>query len=327
MDFRTKVNVTPSKDKIQYTKPVLCLGSCFADNMGSKLAYFKFPVLHNPFGVLYNPYSIVESLKIILQNRQFTVADLHHHNGLWFSLNHHSSFSGTDKHRVLSQINNKIEQVNKFIHQIRFLSITFGTAWIYQLKETNQIVANCHKLPDNRFIRTRLSVQHIVDSYRAIIEQIGEINPYVQFIFTVSPIRHWKDGPVENQMSKSCLVLAVHELVSLFNHSSYFPAYEIMMDELRDYRFYASDMLHPSEVAIEYIWNIFRHTYLDEADYTLMKRILKIQQGVNHKPSKKESPQYQKFLKTMIQEIESLEASNINVDLAQERLFFQQRLR
>jgi hypothetical protein len=219
----------------------------------------------------------------------------------------------------LKKINNSITIANKHLKDANFVLITFGTSWIYELKKSGKIVSNCHKIPTKEFNRRKLTVEDILKTYTSIINQLKHINPNINIVFTVSPIRHIKDGVTENQLSKSTLLLAIDELVNNFKNVTYFPSYEIMMDDLRDYRFYNDDMTHPSKIAISYIWDKFKHTYIANYVCDTMLKIEKINQSIQHRPFQPESESHQKFLKNILAKIENLENNFNSLNFDNER--------
>mgnify|MGYP000972436810 CR=1 FL=1 len=328
MVFSTEVNIPEFPWKIDYSKGVMFIGSCFSDNIGQKLANLKFPVDINPFGVLYNPLSIANSLKFLINKQEFFESDLFQDHELWNSFNHHSSFSDVDQEMALNKINNRITFSHQTLKNADFLTITFGTAWAYKLKNSNQIVANCHKIPASHFTRTRLNTHEIVDVYQHLLEKLWAFNPKLKILFTVSPIRHWKDGAIENQVSKATLILAIDELRHTFANQlcAYFPAYELVMDELRDYRFYAADMLHLSDVAIDYIFERFQSILISKESIQTSKRIDKIRKSMNHKPFNTNTPEYTRFVETNIQEIKRLSESLPTISFNDELEFFERKL-
>ncbi len=294
--FSTRINIPESFVKINYSHKVLTLGSCFAENIGNKLQNAYFLSFINPFGVLYNPMSIGLGIRYLLSDKEFTENDLFQSGSLWNSFAHSSAFSATTPDETLQKINSRLLASRYFLSETNVMMITFGTAWIFENKETDSIVANCHKLPANQFNRRRLTVDEIVAEFTEIIDLLRRQNPGLQFIFTVSPIRHWKDGAHENTVSKSTLHLAVDALGKAFENVEYFPAYEIMMDELRDYRFYATDMLHPSEQAVDYIWQRFAETYFSGETLELRKELEQLRNDLNHRPLHPDTVEYQQFL-------------------------------
>lgn len=262
------------------------MGSCFTENVGNKMSVLKYPVDINPFGILYNPRSIAHGLRLLLQKKRFTRDDLIHHQGLWHSLSHHSRFSSPDADNTLKAINNRIDSSSDWLRNSEFLFLTFGTAWVYEYLPTGQTVSNCHKLPGKKFQRFRLSVRDIVEEYQQLLGTIWSVQPGMQVIFTVSPIRHWKDGAVENQRSKATLLLAVSQLLETLGTAkcNYFPAYEIVMDELRDYRFYDEDMIHLSPSAVNHIWSKFQQALIDNESRMVSGQVEKFTSLLNHRP-------------------------------------------
>lgn len=329
MKFITEINIPEFPFKMDYSKKMMLLGSCFTENIGSKLSDMKFPVDMNPFGIQYNPESIAQGLKILLKKRLFADDDLFVDKGIWNSYFHHSRFSGIDRKKVLSEINERIIFSHEFLKNTDFLVITFGTAWVYELKKTGLIVSNCHKVNAAEFKRFRLGVYEITETYKSIIEEILEINPEIKIIFTVSPIRHLKDGAVENQLSKATLLLAIDKLKNSFreNICNYFPAYEIMMDELRDYRFYATDMIHIGEPAVDHIFSRFSDSLFSKESHMLSLKIMQIRKNINHRPMNKYSGEYETFILNNIKEIEKLSSEYSSINFTNERSRFELELK
>jgi len=293
--FQTKIEIPPTPLSITYTDAVMTLGSCFAENIGRKMEEVCFDTEVNPFGVLYNPVSIINSIELLLDNKQFTPDDIFESRSLWHSFSHSSLFSAVSVEACLDKINSRMAFAGNFIHKADVLLITFGTAWIFEEKKSGMVVSNCHKLPAAEFVRRRLSIEEIVTNYSHLIDTLSVKLPNLQLIFSVSPIRHWKDGAHENNLSKSTLLLAINELQKRFDQVHYFPAYEIQLDELRDYRFFASDMLHPSEVAVDYIWQRFSETYFDTATQGIKKEVEQLVSDLSHRPLQPDSEEFRKF--------------------------------
>lgn len=305
MNFTTQITIPQNNFLIDFSSEIITLGSCFSDEMGAKFNYFKFKVNANPFGVVFNPKSIENLIKRAVNEIWFTENDLVFHNELWHSFDVHSDFSSVDKDLILNRLNNTL---NLFITHLKMAShvyITFGTSWVYVLHDSNKIVSNCHKLPQSHFTKKLLTVQEIESSIRSIFELVKKVNPECNIVFTVSPVRHIKDGFVENQRSKSHLITAIHNEIS--SQNNYFPSFEIMMDELRDYRFYASDMLHPSVLAIDYIWKKFAQASINPNLKDVLLEIDSIQKSVAHKPFNPGTENYQKFLTNLNIKIENLQ--------------------
>ncbi len=316
--FRTIVKIPPSPFKLSYYTPSMFIGSCFTESVGSKLNDYKFPVDINPFGVIYNPSSVSKSLELLIEKKEFTKDDLYFFNGKWLSFFHHSSFSDKDPEQCLSRINAKITESREFLQKAGFLFITFGTAWVFEWKESGETVSNCHKISALKFNRKLLTVEDILEKYETLIPKLLHFNPQLKIIFTVSPIRHWKDGAEGNQVSKAILLLSVHQLLKKFQSISYFPAYEIIMDDLRDYRFYSDDMIHLNSVAIDYIWERFCETYLDKEASGIMKNIDPVLSAIGHKPFEPDSDLHQDFLIKILDKIEKLQLQYSFIDFSRE---------
>ncbi len=305
--FRTVVDVPKSRHKLDYDTSSLWMGSCFTENIGSRIKQMKFPAEVNPFGILYNPLSIRNSLDILMDNRLFTEKELRYDNDLWYSLWHHSSYSHPDKKTCLRKINQSITRASNMLEKAGFLFITFGTARAYQLRETGEIVSNCHKLPHKMFSQVLLEVDEIFNSYKILIDRLLEVNPKLKLVFTLSPVRHWKDGATGNQVSKSTLILAISKLSEAFDNVSCFPAYEIVMDDLRDYRFYGEDMLHINSQGEDYIWNRFADSFVSSSAVPLIKEITGIKQGIGHRPFNPSSEKHRIFLRQLLERIAGVE--------------------
>lgn len=301
--LRTVVDIPEFENKITYSSRLLFLGSCFSEEIGKKLEQYLFDIDLNPFGIIYNPASVAQSLEILLEKREFKPEDVFQRGQVWLSFYHHSRFSSTSREELLEMINRRIAQSHAQLRKSNFLFITFGTAWVYVLNETGGIVSNCHKLPQKLFTRRMLSVEEIVDMYTSLLPRLWEINPGLEVVFTISPVRHWKDGAVGNQYSKSTLIIAVQQLVEKYPLVKYFPSYEIVMDELRDYRFYADDMLHIGSQGVEYIWLRFRQVFFDETTEQALAEVDKVLKAMQHRPQNKDTDDYRKFLASTIEKI------------------------
>lgn len=307
MKLYTSVEITPSARKIGYGDKILLLGSCFADNIGAKLNEHYFQATINPFGTLYNPASIAQTLtdtRLPISDTRFI-----HHNGLWHSMMHHGSFSGVDKEEMMARCQQSRAELQQALHEATTVIVTFGTAWVYEMD--GEVVANCHKLPANRFTRRCLTVNEIVDIWKPIVQNISEKH----WIFTVSPIRHVKDGLHANQVSKGILLQAVDVLMKISSQQgisvlvSYFPSYEIMLDELRDYRFYAEDMVHPSSVAVDYIWQRFVETYMTMDTQNEMRTLHQLWRDRQHRFLHPDSLEAHTFQEKLNQRIGLLQSS------------------
>jgi hypothetical protein len=327
-NFQTIVKIPDFKWKTGYQKLTFFIGSCFTENIGNKLSDLKYPVDINPFGILYNPISVAHGLHFLLQNKKFVEEDLILHDGLWHSFFHHGRFSSPDAKKTVLAINERIESSSLFLKKASFLFLSFGTAWVYEYKTSGQTVSNCHKIPDKEFRRFRLTPGEIVEEYRQILGEIWKINPELKVIFTVSPIRHWKDGAIENQRSKSTLLLAADQIIRGFGEDrcNYFPSYEIMMDELRDYRFYDEDMIHLSSSAINHIWNIFQKSLIDEESQIVSKKVQNILSAVNHKPANMFTQRHLGFLSESLQKTNQLSQEYPYLNLACEKKLLSDRI-
>ncbi|MFD2891691.1 GSCFA domain-containing protein [Flavobacterium chuncheonense] len=307
MKFRTEIPLVKSSFPMDYQSKILLMGSCFAENIGEKFQYFKFQSEINPFGIIFNSTSLLNLLRRSVQKRYFTAEDVFYHNDLWHCFEVHSELSNTNRDVFLENLNRLVDDVNTQAHTITHLQITLGTAWVYRAIASNEIVANCHKVPQKEFNKELLSVTSITDDLHEIIELLGTVNSKCKIIFTVSPVRHIKDGFVENTVSKAHLITAVNAVVREYNSKvEYFPSFEIMMDELRDYRFYAEDMLHPNQVAVDYIWSQFVQNYLSNSAFELMREVDAIQKGLAHRSFNEETESHQKFLKNLSNKILNL---------------------
>lgn len=305
-EFRTVINLQGSDIKISYDSTLLFIGSCFSDNIGNKFKERRFEAEINPFGVLYNPESVKQGLEILLEKSLFDESMLFEYNGLWNSFYHHGRFSGVDKKTVLKNINRNIIKGHELLKSAGVLFVTFGTSWVYRNIDDGMVVANCHKLPASRFKRSRLSVEDIVDGYDELIARLKEVNRDLKIIFTVSPVRHLKDGAHGNQLSKAVLLLAVDKLTEKHENVFYFPSYELVMDDLRDYRFYADDMVHPSAQAVDYIWEKISDVYFDEKAKAFVKEMDKIIKAREHRPFNKNSKEYQTFVSRLLKRLDEM---------------------
>jgi len=302
MKFTTKIPISKASHFIDYNSSILSLGSCFAENIGEKFEYFKFQNSVNPFGIIFNPVSIANIIYRVVNDLLFIEEDIFFHNERWHCFEVHSDLSCGSQEELLENLNEILKETKKELQEATHIIITYGTSWVYRNIEDDEIVANCHKVPQKQFSKELLSVESIQDSIEKTIHFIQTINPNCNFIFTISPVRHLKDGFVENQRSKSHLITAIHNLLPIAIgtknsnlQSEYFPSYEIMMDELRDYRFYAEDMLHPSQVAIDYIWERFKETTISETVYGTMDAVESIQKSLQHRVFNPDSESHKKF--------------------------------
>jgi lysophospholipase L1-like esterase len=307
MNLQTKIPLSKqSNNLIDYNSKLLLIGSCFVENIGKKLNYFKFQNIVNPFGILFHPKSIEAFITNAINEKEYSESDIFFHDELWHSFDAHSKLSNPSKNALLEELNKQMRLTSKQLKDSTHIIITLGTSWVYRFIADDMIVANCHKVPQKQFIKELLSVDEVVSSLQAIIVLLKQVNPKVSIIFTVSPIRHIKDGFIENNLSKSHLISGIHQVINERKNTYYFPSYEIMMDELRDYRFYAEDMIHPSETAINYIWEKFQQVWLASEASTTMDKVDKIQKGLLHKPFNPTASQHQQFLQNLKEKQEKL---------------------
>jgi len=308
MNFRTNITLQKERNQINYHSNLLLIGSCFSENISKKLAYYKFQTHSNPFGILFNPIAIETFITNAINKKKYTEKDVFQLNERWHCFDAHSDLSATDKNDLLNNLNEGVSNTNKQLRESSHIIITLGTAWMYRFIETDTIVGNCHKVPQKKFLKELLTVEEIVASLDNICTLIKSINPTVNVIFTVSPVRHLKDGFVENAQSKAHLISAIHQLIGTLSGVEvfYFPSYEIMLDDLRDYRFYANDMVHPNETAIDYIWEQFKQVWIAENTHQIMIEVENIQKGLAHKPFNPNSVQHHTFLKNLQQKITDL---------------------
>lgn len=321
--FRTLLKFQPAPFRIAHSDHLMLVGSCFTGHIGDRMTAGKFPVQANPFGIVYNPVSIARCLeRLWAGNRIFSEKEIFENAGLWHSWEHHGMFSKPDQHSTLSGLNDAYEQSAGFLKKTSRLLLTFGTADVFVLRETGQIAANNHKMPASYFEERRLSTSEIVNCTVGILQKIKSANADLQVVLTVSPVRHLRNGAVANQRSKATLVLACEEIGRQLDFAHYFPAYELLLDDLRDYRFYAADMVHPSEVAVEYIWNAFSETYFSATTKTLNERIGKIAAAVQHRPFHPGTPEHKAFAQAQLKSIEHLKNEWPQMEFGEEERYF-----
>lgn len=299
MKLQTQIPINKeTSNLINYDSRLILLGSCFSENIGNKLSYFKFQTHQNPFGILFHPKAIEKLITNVFHKKVYSEKDIIFQNERWHCFDAHSTMSSTDKNQLLNNLNTAILATKKSLKEATHIIITLGTSWIYRYIDTNTIVANCHKIQQKNFSKELLSVNEISKSLKVSTALLKSIHPTINVIFTVSPIRHLKDGFVENSQSKAHLIAGIHQVLEEQN-SSYFPSYELMMDELRDYRFYAEDMIHPNTTAINYIWEKFMVAWFSDKTAKTMKAIDVIQKGLLHRPFNEKSSEHQKFLEKL----------------------------
>lgn len=323
MEFKTTIPMGKSRFRLDHTDSILCLGSCFAESMGHLLEKSGFPCMTNPFGVLYNPLSIVNALEAARQNKSYTSEDLFEYNALYGCFDFHSRFSGRDELAVLQGMNQACSMAHEWYKSATCLIISLGTARVYSLVSSGSPVANCHKLPAAYFSQRRWSVSEILQATQASFQQLFEEKPDLKVFVTISPIRHLKDGAHENTLSKAALHLLVEAWCARFDRMEYFPAYELLLDDLRDYRFYEQDMLHPAPMAVRYIWESFGKFVFDKPTIELIQHLEQVHKAMEHKPFRPEDEQYLRFVKKNIAALHLLGTRFPELDLEREKTFFE----
>lgn len=282
MKFRTEIPTPEYPFHISYQDKLMLLGSCFSDHIGNFFQEMRFDTLSNPFGTLFNPVSIANALKMCMNPELFNEQHIDFFNEKWISYAHHGKFSHPDKETFLQNIRQNLDKAHDFLNSANYLFITFGTAYCYRLIERDLIVANCHKIPANQFEKQLLTIEQIVGLYQDLLEQLRQFNPQLKIIFTVSPVRHLADGFHENQISKSILHLSINQLIDNTN-TFYFPSYEMVQDDLRDYRFYAADLCHPSDAAVTYIREKLTDAFFTPETQERMKEVVKGNKAQGHR--------------------------------------------
>lgn len=327
MDLRTKLPVNQASFALTHAHRFFVMGSCFAEQTGQRLRESGFRALSNPFGVLYNPVSMERAFARLLDGELYTIKDLDFHEGLYLSFDHHGSFSNADPERALSNINTAYLKAVEGIKTADCLLLTLGTAWLYKRVDTNEVVANCHKWPANRFVRERLDVASLVYTFSQLIDRLLTLRPGLKIILTVSPIRHIKDGLHANNLSKAVLLLGIETLCQRFEAVTYYPAYELLLDDLRDYRFFADDLLHPSTLAQTYIWEHFTETFFSKGTREMARQVQAIHKAMEHRPFHPNDEAYRRFAQKNLAAIEGLSLSEPSLTLNDERAYFERIIR
>jgi hypothetical protein len=322
MELRTTFKIDPSDIKLNYRTPAMFIGSCFAAAIGSRMQAGNMPVMINPAGTVYNPVSVSHTVKSIISPAEREHESLYRHGTRWISFDHYNDFSSDDPQKVLERISRREEEARLFISDARFLFITFGTARVFRWKETGRIVSNCHKIPASYFSHELLTPDEIVGLWSELLDRLQESFPELKVVFTISPVRHWKDGAHGNQVSKSVLFLAVERLLGHPSAPGYFPAYELVMDDLRDYRFYGADMLHLSDSAVDYIWEAFTGCYFDDSSATLWHEVEGITRAVSHRIVTDDRNEIKKFADGMLARIGQIKKRFPFVSLDSETDYF-----
>ena len=315
MKLLTEVSLPDYPFSLNHHSQVLMMGSCFTENIGRLMERYLFPICNNPFGVTYNPLSVKRGLEALMHKEAYGAGDLDRHNELWFSFDHSTAFSSHDQDKALEKINHAFQEAKVALQKADTLILTWGTSWVYRYIQSGEVVCNCHKIPAKEFTRTRLTTHEIVAAYDSLLPELFDFNKNLKIIHTISPVRHWKDGAHGNQVSKASLLLAGDALQEKFpKQFFYFPSYEIVMDELRDYRFYAEDMLHTSEQATRYIWKKFQAALIEARSREIISEVEPLRKILEHRPMNEEGDaplQRQTRMKEMV-EIAKKKYSEIN---------------
>lgn len=320
MQFRTPIEITPSLWRISHQNVGLALGSCFSEAVACRLTDLRYPILNNPFGALYNPLSIAHCLRRIVEGREFEATELVEWRGRWFSLDAHTLLAADGPDEALSRLNKALREAHQTLCSADYVILTLGTNFVYETE--GRVVANCHRLPADRFVQRALSVTETVSALSEVVELLGD----KRILLSVSPIRHLKDGLAASSLSKAVLRVAADELASRFERVTYFPAYEAVVDDLRDYRFYAPDMTHPSEQAVEYVWRLFEQAWLDPSESELNDRIRRFVRACAHRPLDPQSADYREFVQNTLAECETLSQLLPSADFSSERALLLQKL-
>lgn len=321
MNFRQEFTPKPFEKSIRHSDRLFLAGSCFTEQIGAKLAHHKFRTIENPHGILFNPISIARSLSTYISGKQYSASDLFLHNELWGSWDHHTRFSSVNRDECLQKINHSQSEAHTFLQQADWLLLTLGSSFVYML-DNERPVANCHKVPTDKFRKVLLGSEKVIIELGDMIKSLQQFNPALKIIFTISPVRHLRDGFVENNRSKANLITAVHQLTETYQSVFYFPAYELVIDDLRDYRFFAEDMVHPNYQATNYVWEKFIQTCVDEDSRNLMKEINVLNAAKNHKPFNPESEQHKAFLQQHLKKAVLLQEKHAYLDLSDLLSFF-----
>lgn len=318
MKFKTTLPPIQSNIKLDHSSKTFLIGSCFSNEVGSILNKAGFNVHINPFGTLFSPVAIMKCLSHVVRKDYFTEKDFFQRDGIWYSYQLHSSLSSSRLEDAIQLVNERVTLAHEYFFTCDTLIITLGSAWIYELKENQTAVANCHKMPQEMFEKRKLGINEIVADYSQLIEHLKSANPKLKIIFTISPVKHLKDGIIENNWSKSTLNIAVHELVRRYDFTEYFPAFELINDDLRDYRFYKQDMAHPNEQAVAYVYEYYLNTYCSETTRTIAEQFKQLSNALNHHVFNRDSDEFKKYKTSVIEKAESVK--QYNPDKAQEIL-------
>ncbi|NCA30172.1 MAG: GSCFA domain-containing protein [Chitinophagia bacterium] len=331
LKFKLTLPSKRSEHAISYRNGIFLIGSCFSENIGAKLNTHLFKVFENPHGILFNPISVVQSISDCINKKQYTEDNLFKLNEVWNSWHHHSRFSGVTANDAIDKINESITKGHAFLKSADHIVITLGSAWLYKLNTQSphaagQVVANNHKAPATWFDKELMKSDALVLLLKKMVLDLLHFNPHLQIIFTISPVRHLREGLVENNRSKAVLIQAVHEIVESAENIAYFPSYEYVIDDLRDYRFYAEDLVHPNYAASNYVWEKWVETYMNEETQNIMKQVAELQLAMQHKPFFAGSQQHRSFLENCIAKSERLLSLYPYLPLNDQVHFFKQEI-
>ncbi len=330
MKFRTELEINKLEPQIKLTHKLMLVGSCFTENIGDKLRKNKFQIFENPNGILFNPVSVSEAIINVIENKIYTESDLFNYIEAWHSWQHHSKFSGISVHEALNKINNTTKAAHDFLTTADYIFITLGSAWVYTLTEKalnatkGTVAANNHKAPADWFEKRLLRVDQTILVLATMLNKLGTLNPNIKVIFTISPVRHLREGAINNNRSKAVLIQAIHDLIEKLKTIYYFPAFELVMDDLRDYRFFAEDLVHPNYYATQYVWEKFVENCLNDDAKKTMIDIAEINNAFNHKPFNHTSNQHKIFLQSYYKKTKALQEQNSHLDFSKELNYFSQ---
>lgn len=322
MQLTLSLDIPPLQRPITYTDNILLIGSCFTEHITDRLLHHKFRVLQNPHGILFNPLSVAQSIDSYIEKQQYTEQDLFQLNELWNSWDHHTRFSHTDKQAALDGINASQAAASAFIKKADWVIITLGSSFQYYLTETGKHVANNHRAPAQWFEKRLLPIEEIVAAMDATLQKLQAANPYANVLFTISPVRHIRDGVVDNNRSKARLIEAVHTLCSRYSHVQYFPAYELVIDILRDYRYYDIDFVHPNYMATTYVWEHFMKACISTDVHDVMKQVAEIMTARNHRTRFPDTNAHRKFMESYVTKSRALMEKYPVLDMSAEIKYF-----
>jgi hypothetical protein len=306
--LQTQLPLEIQSPLIDYSSKLVLLGSCFAENIAEKFSYYKFQNEVNPLGVLFHPIAILDLLTRAHENNPYSEKDIFFSNGCWQSFQSHSRLNSISQIEILDHLNKALKSTQDQLKNASHVILTFGTAWVYEHIQSKTIVANCHKQPQKEFEKSILSIDQLQDTFNSIISILKSFNPKVTVVFSISPVRHLKDGFVENNLSKAHLITALHSVINTTENTHYFPSYELLMDELRDYRFYKQDMVHPNQIAIDYVWEKFQPIWIDADVNPIIQEVNQLQKGFAHKPFNPLAEEHAIFLSSLAKKAKAMES-------------------